>query len=525
MNTEATPYSSRLPALACALVIVVFGLMIDLKGVHNDEGIRLAIMNGGQQFMPDIAGTNASWHQVLAYSAPYAYQPAYFLLQNSLMRVAQTHNVIFLRLVNVFFLWVSLQGLLALSKTWRLFPRLFLIGLFSCNAYLFMHVLQLREYILGVTFYVWSTWFVLHLDARKLDRGWADAGWFAAYGVLLTLGFYSQSWVVFPAIGQFIFLVVRPGRARGRCYVLLALCYAIVLSLTWPYLVAHHEKVDVGRWGFQGTSLSAQLSNGFHLVLSGHMTGFSPFTDFLFWFWLVVIAGAALLLFRPPATAGVARAEYKRQGALMLLSILVTLAFQIGYFLKVDNLSVWYRYFIIHYFFLTWLVALAFKYLCDLRAGMAVGTAVRSTLTVVVTALAALMIASGIYQTRSYYRDPYMDTGLSAASNWRTWATGLAHIIQPDDVVLTYDFLGRASLSFTRPIPNRIVPLTDLDTANLQAAGRLVYLENLYFKSQRSQLATRMAALGFGSMREIPIYSTDGTMTLSECTILTFSRR
>lgn len=527
MSDEAKRYASVVPALACALVIVVYGLMIDLKGVSSDEGIRLAIINGGQQFMPEVAGTNASWDQVLKFGAPYAYQPLYFLIQNTLMRVAQTHDVIFLRLVNVFFLWVSLQGLLALSKTWRLVPRLFLIGLFSFNAYLFMHVLQLREYVLGVTFYVWSTWFVLQLDRRELGREWTDVAWFTAYGVLLTLGFFSQSWVVFPAMGQFLFLVARPGRTKWRFYTHLALSYAVMLCFTWPYLQSHHEKVDVGRWGTEGTALWPQLSDGFHLVLSGHLAGHSLFTDFLFWFWLAVIAGATLLLFRrSAATAAVIPAgEFKRQGTLMFLSILVPLAFQIGYFLKLDNLSVWFRYFIIHYFFLTWLVALAFKYLCDLRAVTVGGTMVRRALSTAVVVLAGLMIASGIYQTRSYYRDPYLDTGQNSVSNWRTWAAALARVIQPDDVVLTYDFLGRASLSFTRPIPNRIVALPDLEASDLKAVDRLVYLEAVYFKSQRSQLATRLTALGFTALRELPVHSADGSTILSDSCVLVFSRR
>ena len=511
----------------CLLVLATYGLMIDLKGISTDEGIRLAIVNGGLPFTLGEPATPPTWAMVLKTGAPYAYQPLYYLIQNTLMRVAQSHNAVFFRLVNIFFLWVSLQGLLALSKTWRLGPRLFLIGLFSFNAYLFMHVLQVREYILGVTFYIWSTWFVLHLDERKLGWDWADTGWFAAYGVLLTLGFYSQTWVVFPAIGQFLFLVVRPGRVQGRFYAHLALSYAIVLAFTWPYVHSHQEKVDVGRWGTERTALWPQLSDGFHLVLSGHLTGHSNFTDFLFWFWLAVIAGTALLIFRQPAhsTAAVSPRDFKRQGALMVLSILVPLAFQMGYFLKVDNLSVWYRYFIIHYFFLTWLVALAFKYLSDSRAVAAGGSALRRGLTAVVVALASVMIASGIYQTRSYYRNPYLDTGVTDASNWRTWAAELSRVVQPNDVVLASDFITRATLSFTRPIPNRIVVLPDLENSDLKSTERLVYLESTYVLAQRGQLAARLAALGFTTMREIPVHAADGKSILAEWCILTFSRR
>ena len=33
--------------IACLLVIVTYVLMIDLKGINTDEGMRLAIINGG----------------------------------------------------------------------------------------------------------------------------------------------------------------------------------------------------------------------------------------------------------------------------------------------------------------------------------------------------------------------------------------------------------------------------------------------------------------------------------------------
>ena len=78
-------------AVACVLIIATYTLLIDLKGVSTDEGIRLAIINGGEAFGLNEPSSHASWAKVLETNAPYAYQPLYFLIQNTLMSVAKTH--------------------------------------------------------------------------------------------------------------------------------------------------------------------------------------------------------------------------------------------------------------------------------------------------------------------------------------------------------------------------------------------------------------------------------------------------
>jgi len=511
--------------IACLLILATYGLMIDLKGITTDEGMRLAIINGGQAFTPDGPSHDASWAKVLATNSHCAYQPLYFLIQNTLMRLAQTQDVVFFRLVNVFFLWVCLRGLLALSTTWSLLPRLFLLGLFSFNAYLFMHVLQVREYIAGTACYIWSTWVVLRLDRRVLEHPWADRLWFAGYGVLLIAGFYLQSWVVLPAIGQGLFLLVRGRAGRWRFYAHLAFSYAIVLAATIPYLMTHNQKVDVGRWGTETSALAPQLSTGFHLVLAGHQPGQFPFTDFLFWLWLVLVIGAAVSLFRAKNIPGLsdANAEIKRSGFLMLLCIGVSLAFQIGYFYARENLSVWPRYFIIHYFFMTWLVALAFRFLDEWRRH-ATPVWTRRSLNLAVGALAAVLAASAIFQTHSYYRDPYLDTSFTRASNWRVWTAALSRILQPDDVVISHDYVARSTLTFTRPMAQRVLLLDEVETADLHAAERLVYIELTESPFERAELVARMSALGFPVMQEVWIPSADGTGFVPEWPFLVFKR-
>ena len=268
--------------LGCLLIIAIYALLMDLKGISTDEGFRLWIINGGAALVHGEPAADASWARVLEANRPYAYQPLYFLIQNSLMRVLPAGGLNFFRSVNLVFLGLCLLGLLALSREWRLVPRLFLLGVFSFNAFLFMHVLQIREYIAGVAFYIWSTWVVLELNQREPGRLQTDAVWFVAYGVLLTIGFYLQSWVVFPAIGQLLFLLLRRRARWWRFLALLALACTIVLCATVPYLVTHQLKMNVGLWASESESVQSHLSSGFHLVLTGHVAGHARFTEFLF---------------------------------------------------------------------------------------------------------------------------------------------------------------------------------------------------------------------------------------------------
>ncbi len=510
----------------CLGIAAIYAAMANLKGIGTDEGFRLGIINGGKEFVASEPGSKATWQDVLAAGNTYAYQPLYFLIQNSIMRVGHTHDEQVLKFVNVIFLWLSLQGLLALSRGWQLVPRLFLLGIFSLNAYLFMHVLQLREYIVGIAFYVWSTWLVLRLDHRILGRSWADVGWFASYGALLAIGFYTQLWVIFPAIAQGLFLAVHRVGDRVRYYAHLALSYVIVLSLTWPYLQTHSQKVNVGRWGSADTPLWSRLADGFHLVLSGHQFGRVPAAEFFFWFWLALAAvGAALLTIRrfwivPEASSQ----EVKRQALLVALSLCVAVAFQIVYFYKVDTLSVWPRYFALHYFFVMWLVVLAFKALYDCATAGRLPTYGRLACQIGTGAAFAVMIVSAIFQVRSYHHDPYLDSGLSQDDNWRVLNAGLFRVLKPGDVLLTQDFLHAWTLTFTHPFPNPVVSVPKIGSGPYESAERFVYLEYGPYHPSRADLAAKLAGFGFITFHEVKLAAGNSAGTLPNWSVLIFQR-
>jgi hypothetical protein len=518
--------SSVLAQVACLLVLGIYACMIDLKGITTDEGFRLWIINGGEAASSGRPTAGATWEHVIAANRPFAYQPLYFLIQNSLMRIAHTQSLLFFRGVNLAFLWLALQGLLAIARDWRPAARFFLLGVFSFNAFLFMHVLQIREYIVGVAFYIWTSWLVLRLDARRLERPWADTAWFATYGFAVVIGFYLQSWTAFPIAAQGLFLILRRRGDWLRFQAHLALSYVIAITAIWPYIQGNQQKLNVGLWATETESLSQHLFAGFHLVLSGHLPGGSRLADGLFWFWLVALAGgvAWFLADRTEFAGPLPRREMRRQGWLLLLCVLVSVAFQIGYALKVENLSVWPRYFIIHYFFLMWLAALVFHRLLDRRATVTTSPGARRATTVGVAAMTGVLLGSMVFQVHSFRRDPMLDTSQTLASNWRVWAAQLHRALQPGDTVVMPDFISRATLTFSESLTHPVLLTADLPSADLSTAGRLVYLEAREILADRRDLLAKAAAAGFTSVREQPMLAADGRTVLPDRKLVIFTR-
>ncbi|WP_438479484.1 hypothetical protein [Oleiharenicola lentus] len=510
--------------LAGLAVIVTYFAMIDLKGISTDEGMRMAIIHGGEQYTSERVSPGATWEKVLATNSANAYQPLYFLFQNTLMRVAGTHQDNFFRAINIGFLGLSLMGLLKLSATWRITSRLFLIGLFSFTGFLCMHVLQIREYIVGVTFYVWSTWLVLKLDQRQLGRPWADIVWFSGYGVLLMLGFFVQSWVVFPAIAQGAFLVLRRRPAWLRFYAHLALSYIVVICTTMPYLRENQQKLNVGLWAHEGPSIWSQVANGFHLLFSGHQIGQSRFAEFIVWFWVLALSAALGLIFKLGEKMLSALAGIRRQAVLMLMCVTISLIFQIGYALKIETLSLWPRYFIIHHFFIVWLIALGFAALDEMRCDVKTSIRTRQISTAAIGLLAIGMLSSAVFQVRSYYADPYLDTSVSHKSDWRVMAAEISRTLQPDDVVVVSDYIIRGTLTFTRPIANRVVPLPALTAVDLNSIQRFVYLEHVRYKTDRANLLSELVRANFTSTQEIKLHSPGGTEVLPEWMLVVLTR-
>src|SRR3954471_18256271 len=86
---------------AAACIIICF-LFSDLKGISTDEGIRLGVMNGNMLF--SSSAQTASWDDVIRANGTTNYQPLYYLIQNLVIRIANSHIFVLLKSVNIAFL-------------------------------------------------------------------------------------------------------------------------------------------------------------------------------------------------------------------------------------------------------------------------------------------------------------------------------------------------------------------------------------------------------------------------------------
>jgi hypothetical protein len=240
----------------------------------------------------------------------------------------------------------------------------------------------------------------------------------------------------------------------------------------------------------------------------------------------VLAAGATLYATSTWRTAAPeSRHEAGRQGRLMLIALGVTVTFQIGYFLKVDTLSVWPRYFALHYFFLLWLVALAFRAMLDTARSPALPATTRRRWRLAASAAFAVMLVSAFLQVRSYRHNPYLDTGLSPDSNWRVISGGLARLTQPGDTILMQDFLQAWTLTFTRPTSLPVLYPSNLNAESLAKARRLVYLEYEGNMPARAGIAESLNALGFGPARAEPLPAGDTAAAVPYWHVVIFPRR
>lgn len=139
-------------------------------------------------------------------------------------------------------------------------------------------------------------------------------------------------------------------------------------------------------------------------------------------------------------------------------------------------------------------------------------------------AVFAVMVASGVFQVRSYRQNPYFDSGLSPAGNWRALSAGLVRLLRPGDVVLTQDFLHAWTLTFTRSLPNQVLPLKNLTPGPYARVDRLVYLESDSSLSARSEIVARLASLGFGAVQVAELRTADAAESIPDWHVLIFQR-
>jgi hypothetical protein len=106
----------------------------DLKGIWNDEAVRLTIANGGLATAPFETRQPGQFADVLKAIENFATQPAYLLLVNGILRITHSYSVIPIVTANLLMFLFSAVGIYLLARFfsapgafWSLF--FFIVGM------------------------------------------------------------------------------------------------------------------------------------------------------------------------------------------------------------------------------------------------------------------------------------------------------------------------------------------------------------------------------------------------------------
>ena len=148
--------SRQTPALAGLLIItfLAYFYAADLKGIWNDDAVRLTIANGGIAAGDLENRYPKGFSSVIAANGIYATQPAYLLLVNCILRLTRSYSVVPIVTTNLLIFLLSGVGIYLLAR--RLVPlgwSLLAAILYLWNGLAMAHVLQVREYPLILCFW------------------------------------------------------------------------------------------------------------------------------------------------------------------------------------------------------------------------------------------------------------------------------------------------------------------------------------------------------------------------------------
>jgi hypothetical protein len=469
--------------VACAATCVaIFVLFSDLKGIWTDEGARLAIMNGNRLFSARQDTSIASSGEVLKAVQTSNYQPLYYLLQNSVIRIAKSHNFVLLRSVNIAFLGGGIALLIFLSRRWPLLPRVVLILGTVLNGYLMMHVLQIREYSLGCLFLLLVYLFAYSLFERGLRPiSSAEIGRYSAFGLIVGIAALNSFWIVPAVAGAVTFLLMfsrKPGGTFAR--LLLSLAVFGVIMLMQEHLIGFAQKVRVGHWG--NTTWPAfwnSLDFGVSFFITGQDTA-SRFAKLAAFGFVVLNVIATLLLF--PWRNGTVNTERTDRSLLFyaLLSVFMIaslFAFQLLYFIvERDTLAVWPRYFFQHYVLFHILVSCQFCYAFIVVSDRRVAGLAR----LFIWGWAGLLLLAVTYwsltSSMGYYRDPFADTGMNKSCNWRKLSSRIKSTVA-EDVLVFSRILEGATITASQYFDNLMFIWDNIEKAPEPWPSRLVILD------------------------------------------------
>jgi hypothetical protein len=397
------------PRVITVLLVVIFltyFFAIDLRGIWGDEALRLRAINGVEFENDGAQPAIGNWEQVIQYVQIHTnYQPAYYLLQNTVSHITRSRSEIIFRCINIFIFVVAAFLLFLFTKTFSSnMARLSTIVYFCLNGFLMMHVLQIREYMMIVLLIIVGSLLFFYMFENNIFKSRIRVLCsFSLYTLLIVISFYTHLWAAFFYALHFPIAFLR--KERKKTFVGLAAASWLLAGMSFiPWITSQYwkGKVDPGLWDDRSKAtigfLTDRLLDGVRVLTTGTLKeGGHALNVFVIVLFSFVFAIVFLSLRKYDIRK--ARLYYS------LLCIVSFLVFQITYFFLVQPLSTWFRYFIVYHFFIAYLVGYSFDYAYQ-KSGLIKFNILRCF----VSGLMVCIFVSGIYQVRSYYDNPYLDT-------------------------------------------------------------------------------------------------------------------
>ncbi len=400
---HATTRKTLLFATLVALTIS-YGLALDLRGIWGDEALRLRPINGGPFLDAEghvHIGTYAGvLDRVLNDSL---FQPAYHVLQHTVVRLAGSRDIVLLRGVNLCLMLGACLLLWQLTARFRhVWARWATVVWFGAHGYMMMHVLQVREYpLLMLVILATGALFFRMLAQTNATRWPACIPWVLAWAGMCAFAFYTHLWALyFCVLTTPLALLRREHRNAFLCVLAAAWVLGAILMAPWMGLDQFlGGKVQVHSWDPRPATLGLWwegMRTGWGHLLFGNGS---------------VLPVAVLAMVLGVGICSLTTTAWWRRRALgydpiplwCLWCMAGYFGFQTLYFIVVEPMSLWPRYFVCYHPFLAlllgWCIDKLYATSTDgLRRALA--------------QIAVLLIAfQGIWHVVRHYQDPNLDAG------------------------------------------------------------------------------------------------------------------
>ena len=416
----------------------------DLKGIWNDDAVRLTIANGGVATKNIGERYPGDFAHVIKSNGIYATQPAYLLLVNLILRLTHSYSIIPIVTTNLLIYLLSAVGLFLLAR--RLLapgPRFLAVLFYLWNGFAMVHALQVREYPLILCFLVFNTLFFYLLLGRFQSLGrWSSCLVAVAYCLSSAGAFYTTKWAPFFLWPQAVvaFFAIRRDRgasltALGSLIVAALLCLPSVMSIPKNSVVFVPWDRRPSTFGLLITRFHLGTE---HLLVGSHRPALS-FLEIYYWGLLFILL-AGLVFF----SCRFFRERFEIQH--LVLTVLGFLAFQIAFFFLREPLSTWPRYFIFYLPYVVLLIPLSFSRALSFARQPASSRVWAYAVFITIAA------AAGVTQIRSNYLDPYVDHGPDFREVYRYL---IQRVAPPDKIVVNAE-TSRMALIYYWPTAQQV---------------------------------------------------------------------